>query len=47
VLVNFVARCRPVTLPPLADALRTGPGLAHLLADLAATRHAMITELAP
>jgi hypothetical protein len=47
VLVNFVARCRPDTLPPLADALRTvdGPGLAHLLADLAATRHAMITEV--
>ena len=41
VLVNFVARCRPDTLHPLAEALRTldGPGLAHVLADLAATRH--------
>jgi hypothetical protein len=50
VLVNFVARCRPDALAPLAEALRAvdGPavGLAHLLADLAATRHEMLEELA-
>jgi hypothetical protein len=48
VLVNFVARCRPDTLDALAAALRAldGPGLAHLLADLAATRHGMLMELA-
>jgi hypothetical protein len=51
VLVNFVARTRPDTLAPLAEALRTvdspAIGLAHLLADLAATRHEMLAELAP
>jgi hypothetical protein len=51
VLINFVARCRPEALEPLAVALRAvespSAGIAHLLADLAATRHAMITELAP
>jgi hypothetical protein len=50
VLVNFVARCRPDTLAPLAGALRTvdspAVGLAHLLADLASTRHEMLAELA-
>jgi hypothetical protein len=49
VLINFVARCRPDALEPLAAALRAveSPvaGIAHLLADLAATRHAMISEL--
>jgi hypothetical protein len=49
VLVNFVARCRPDVLESLAEALRAvdGPatGLAHLLADLAATRHDMLVEL--
>jgi hypothetical protein len=49
VLVNFVARCRPDALAPLAEALRTvdttGSGLAQLLADLAETRHDMLAEL--
>lgn len=49
VLINFVARCPPDALGPLAAALRAvespAAGIAHLLADLAATRHAMITEL--
>jgi hypothetical protein len=53
VLVNFVARCRPDALAPLADALRgldpalsTG-GIAHSLADLADTRRLMLEELEP
>jgi hypothetical protein len=50
VLVNFVARCRPDTLAPLAAALRavesSSVGLSHLVADLAATRHDMLEELA-
>jgi hypothetical protein len=49
VLINFVVRCRPDALAPLAAALRTvdstGVGLAQLLADLAATRHDMLVEL--
>jgi hypothetical protein len=49
VLVNFVARCRPDVLAPLAEALRgidsPSVGLAHLLADLATTRHDMLAEL--
>jgi hypothetical protein len=49
VLINVVARCRPDALEPLAAALRAvespAAGIAHLLADLAATRHAMISEL--
>jgi hypothetical protein len=49
VLINFVVRCRPEALAPLAEELRTvdssGVGLAQLLADLAATRHQMLTEL--
>jgi hypothetical protein len=53
VLVNFVARVQPDALAPLAEALRAldpqAPmiGLAHTLADLAATRHVMLEELAP
>jgi hypothetical protein len=51
VLINFVVRCRPDALAPLAEALRTvdssGVGLAQLLADLAMTRHEMLTELKP
>jgi hypothetical protein len=51
VLINFVAGCRPEALEPLAAALRAvespAAGIAHLLADLAATRQAMLTELAP
>ncbi len=53
VLVNFVARARADTLLPLAAALsadNTLPnavaGLAHSLADLAATRARMLEELA-
>jgi len=54
VLVNFVARCRPDVLGPLAATLRAaaddlgGPaaGLTHTLADLAVARAAMLTELA-
>jgi hypothetical protein len=50
VLVNLVARCRPDTLAPLAAALRavesSSVGLSHLVADLAATRHEMLEELA-
>ncbi len=50
VLINFIARCRPDTLAPLAEALRAvdspAVGLAHLLADLASTRHEMLEELA-
>jgi hypothetical protein len=49
VLINFVSRCHPEALAPLAEALRTvdssGVGLAQLLADLAATRHEMLAEL--
>jgi hypothetical protein len=49
VLINFVSRCRPEALAPLAEALRTvdstGVGLAQLLADLASTRHEMLGEL--
>jgi hypothetical protein len=52
VLVNFVARARPDTLGPLAEALVTADvpaavgGLAHSLADLASTRRHMLEELA-
>jgi hypothetical protein len=51
VLVNTVARVRPAALPRLVDALRAvdpaspSIGLALVLADLAATRHAMLVEL--
>lgn len=50
VLVNFVARCRADVLPGLVAALRhevhgAAATLALTLADLAATRHAMLTEL--
>ena len=51
VLVNFVARARPDTLEALAAALvsadvpATLGGLAHSLADLAATRRRMLEEL--
>jgi hypothetical protein len=51
VLINFVSRCRPDALAPLAEALRTvdstGIGMAQLVADLAATRHDMLAELQP
>ncbi len=53
VLVNFVARARTDTLLPLASALaaaelpHTNAGLAASLAELAATRHHMLAELAP
>jgi hypothetical protein len=49
VLVNFVSRCRPDVLAPLAEALRTvdspAAGVSHLFADLASTRHEMLAEL--
>jgi hypothetical protein len=51
VLVNFVARVRPDVLPAVAAALggddvpEHNAGLAHSLADLAATRHQMRQEL--
>jgi hypothetical protein len=52
VLVNLVARCRPEVLEPaataIADIAERSPAavLATALADLAATRHRMLTELA-
>jgi hypothetical protein len=52
VLVNFVARMRPDALVPLAAALgaaelpHANAGLAHSLAELAATRAHMLEELA-
>ena len=51
VLVNFVARVAPTTLPDLAERLdRADPalpsiGLAFALADLARLRHRMLAEL--
>ncbi len=53
VLVNFIARAPRHVLVELAAALRgldeslAGAGIAHTLADLAATRHEMLEELAP
>jgi hypothetical protein len=53
VLVNFVARVQPASLPALADALsavdpsQPSIGLAFALADLARLRHQMLTELEP
>lgn len=53
VLVNFVARVAPASLPALVSALaRVDPvspsiGLAYALTDLAALRHHMLTELEP
>ena len=53
VLVNFVARAAPGTLPELAaglDALNPSLpsiGLSFALADLARLRHRMLTELEP
>ncbi len=53
VLVNFVARTAPASLPALVAALaRVDPvspsvGLAYALTDLAALRHHMLTELEP
>jgi hypothetical protein len=53
VLVNFVARVHPGSLPVLAQAFdRADPsrptiGLAFALADLARLRHQMLTELEP
>jgi hypothetical protein len=53
VLVNFVARVRPDVLDALAaafggdDVPEHNAGLAHSLADLAATRHRMLQELEP
>ncbi len=52
VLINFIARARVDTLQPLATALSTAEvppavaGLAQTLAGLAATRAAMLEELA-
>jgi hypothetical protein len=53
VLVNFVARVAPITLVPLADALRRldpalpSIGIAFALADLAHLRRHLLTELEP
>jgi hypothetical protein len=46
VLVNLFARCRPEVLPNAASTFgRADAGLALVLADLAALRHRMLTEL--
>ena len=46
VLVNLFARCRPEVLPNAAATFsRANVGLALALADLAALRHRMLTEL--
>ena len=53
VLVNFVARVLPISLPALADAFASvdpsqpSIGLAFALADLARLRQQMLTELEP
>ncbi len=53
VLVHLLARCRPAVLEPTAEALATvdrvspSAGVAHALADLAITRHRLLSAVAP